>query len=128
VLEQAIGILGTGSYLPKDEIINDVVAGPAGVTAEWIERKTQIMGRRYAAPAEATSDLAARAAGELVGGHTQLHQVIAEHQGVPSVTAFNNNPRTGYLDQSTNIFMIKGTRSPSVVPINPHWSAPSGGE
>lgn len=35
-----------------------------GVTAEWIERKTQILTRRFAASAEATSDLAARAAEE----------------------------------------------------------------
>ncbi|MFJ8754952.1 3-oxoacyl-ACP synthase III family protein [Streptomyces sp. NPDC102441] len=58
----AVGILGTGSYLPKDIVSNEEVARLAGVTAEWIERKTQITSRRYAAPDEATSDLATKAA------------------------------------------------------------------
>ncbi|WP_053711642.1 3-oxoacyl-ACP synthase III family protein [Streptomyces sp. NRRL B-3648] len=59
--DSAIGILSTGSYLPKREVGNDEVAERVGVTAEWIERKTQIRSRRYAAPHEATSDLAVRA-------------------------------------------------------------------
>lgn len=57
-----IGILSTGSYLPKDTVSNEEVAARVGVTAEWIERKTQIVSRRYAAPDEATSDLAVHAA------------------------------------------------------------------
>ncbi|WP_030338547.1 3-oxoacyl-ACP synthase III family protein [Streptomyces sp. NRRL S-1022] len=59
--DSSIGILSTGSYLPKREVGNDEVAERVGVTAEWIERKTQIRSRRYAAPHEATSDLAVRA-------------------------------------------------------------------
>lgn len=57
-----IGILSTGSYLPKHEVGNDEIAERVGVTAAWIEAKTQIRSRRYAAPHEATSDLAATAA------------------------------------------------------------------
>ncbi|WP_217143044.1 3-oxoacyl-ACP synthase III family protein [Streptomyces sp. AC627_RSS907] len=57
-----IGILATGSYVPEQIVTGADVAGPAGVTPEWIERKTQIVTRRYAAPDEATSDLAAEAA------------------------------------------------------------------
>ncbi|WP_341720652.1 ketoacyl-ACP synthase III [Micromonospora sp. FIMYZ51] len=61
--QAAIGILGTGSYLPKAEITNDEIAERvANATVEWIERKTLIRGRRYAAPEEATSDLACHAA------------------------------------------------------------------
>lgn len=60
--ESAIGILGTGSYLPAELVSNHVVAERAGVTAEWIETKTGIRSRRYAAGHEATSDLAAEAA------------------------------------------------------------------
>jgi acetoacetyl-CoA synthase len=56
-----VGILGTGSYLPRREVHNDEIAARTGTTAEWIERKTQIMTRRYAADDEATSDLAAHA-------------------------------------------------------------------
>ncbi len=37
------------------------------------------------------------------------------------VTGMNNNRRAGYLNQPTNTFMIKGTRSPSVVPVSPEW-------
>lgn len=59
---QPIGILSTGSYLPKDEIGNQEIAERCGVTVDWIERKTRIFGRRYAAEYEATSDLAAEAA------------------------------------------------------------------
>ncbi|MCU1679795.1 MAG: 3-oxoacyl-(acyl-carrier-protein) synthase [Amycolatopsis sp.] len=58
------GILATGSYLPKEEVSNDEIALRIGTTSEWIERKTQIRTRRYAAPDEATSDLAAKAAME----------------------------------------------------------------
>lgn len=56
------GILGTGSYLPERIVTNAEVAEKVGVTPEWIERKTQIRTRRYAAPEEATSDLAVQAA------------------------------------------------------------------
>lgn len=38
-----------------------------------------------------------------------------------SVTGYNNNVGAGYLDQPTNVFIIKGTSSPSVVPTNPNW-------
>jgi len=58
----AIGILGTGSYLPKKEITNEAIAARVpGASAEWIARRTLIEGRRYAAPDEATSDLARQA-------------------------------------------------------------------
>lgn len=57
-----IGILGTGSYLPERVVLNREVATRAGVTDEWITRKTAIRERRYAASCEATSDLAAKAA------------------------------------------------------------------
>lgn len=38
-----------------------------------------------------------------------------------SVTGYNNNVGAGVLDQPTNVFFIKGTASPSVVPANPNW-------
>ncbi|MEK8170415.1 hypothetical protein NKH77_14745 [Streptomyces sp. M19] len=43
-------------------IANEEIAGPAGVTEEWILRKTGIRERRRAKPDEATSDLAVQAA------------------------------------------------------------------
>jgi 3-oxoacyl-(acyl-carrier-protein) synthase III len=62
VTKHAIGILATGSYLPKEEVASAEVAKLVGVDPGWIERKTRIGARRYAAPGEATSDLASRAA------------------------------------------------------------------
>jgi 3-oxoacyl-[acyl-carrier-protein] synthase-3 len=59
---RSIGILGTGAYVPKEEIRNEEIAARFDVTTEWIERKTMIQCRHYAAPHEATSDLAAKAA------------------------------------------------------------------
>lgn len=59
----SIGILGTGSYMPDWAVTNAEIARRVpGATDEWIERKTAIRSRRFAAPDEATSDLAARAA------------------------------------------------------------------
>jgi hypothetical protein len=40
---------------------------------------------------------------------------------VPGVTGFNVNPGSGFPNQATNVFFIKGTSSPSVVPHNPAW-------
>ncbi|MFC7472595.1 3-oxoacyl-ACP synthase III family protein [Actinomadura keratinilytica] len=58
----ATGILATGSYVPTAEVTNTELAARFDVTEEWIERKTQMLTRRYAAPEEATSDLAVHAA------------------------------------------------------------------
>jgi 3-oxoacyl-(acyl-carrier-protein) synthase III len=60
-VKHSAGILGTGSYLPKEVVGNEEIARRVGVTAEWIERKTGIHERRHVAPDEATSDLAVRA-------------------------------------------------------------------
>ena len=36
------------------------------------------------------------------------------------VTGFNNNSGAGFINQPTNVFIIKGTKSPSIVPTNPN--------
>ncbi|MFF1811009.1 3-oxoacyl-ACP synthase III family protein [Streptomyces sp. NPDC058251] len=56
-----VGILGTGSFLPKRTVGNQELAAATGVTPEWIERKTGILERRYAESEQAASDLAAEA-------------------------------------------------------------------
>ncbi|WP_373795698.1 RHS repeat-associated core domain-containing protein, partial [Neisseria dentiae] len=43
-------------------------------------------------------------------------QPIVEY---PGVTGYNNNPGAGFVNQETNRFLIKGTSSPSVVPVSP---------
>lgn len=58
---EVTGILGTGSCLPGRVVTNEEVGAPAGVTDEWIFRKTAIRERRWAKPGESTSGLAAAA-------------------------------------------------------------------
>jgi 3-oxoacyl-(acyl-carrier-protein) synthase III len=58
-----VGILGTGSYLPAEVVTNnDLVRRVPDADPEWVSRKTMIHARRFAAPDEAASDLAAHAA------------------------------------------------------------------
>jgi 3-oxoacyl-[acyl-carrier-protein] synthase-3 len=58
-----VGIVGTGSYLPERKVTNEEIERRVpDAPAEWIERKTLIHTRRYAAADEATSDLATKAA------------------------------------------------------------------
>lgn len=57
----AVGVLGTGAYLPEREVSSADIAERVGVDEEWILRKTKIASRRFAADGEATSDLAAGA-------------------------------------------------------------------
>lgn len=95
---RSVGILGTGSYLPKDEITNDEIAERVGVTADWIERKTQILTRRYAAPAEATSDLAAHAAVEALK-NADLSADAIDYIVVSTSTPDSPQPPTACLVQ-----------------------------
>jgi acetoacetyl-CoA synthase len=57
-----VAILGTGGFVPDRVVSNDEVGAPAGVDDAWIVRKTAIRERRWAAPDQATSDLAVGAA------------------------------------------------------------------
>ena len=58
----AVGILGTGSYLPAQVVTNvDLLSRVPDADPEWVSRKTLIEARRFAAPDEATSDLAVHA-------------------------------------------------------------------
>ncbi|MGN9843367.1 3-oxoacyl-ACP synthase III family protein [Nonomuraea sp. H19] len=96
--KQSTGILGTGSYLPKEEVANEEVAAKAGVTAEWIQRKTQISSRRHAAPDEATSDLAIRAArNALSQARVDIGQI--GYIIVSTSTGDSPQPPTSYLVQ-----------------------------
>ncbi|MEU8207088.1 ketoacyl-ACP synthase III [Streptosporangium sp. NPDC049046] len=93
------GILATGSYLPKEEVGNAQIAERAGVTPEWILRKTRISFRRYAARDEATSDLAARAAMSAI----EQAGVDVDRIGyviVATSTGDHPQPPTSYLVQN----------------------------
>jgi 3-oxoacyl-[acyl-carrier-protein] synthase-3 len=55
------GICGLGTALPERIVSSEEIGALVGVDAEWIERRTGIRERRYAAPGERVSDLAAAA-------------------------------------------------------------------
>jgi 3-oxoacyl-[acyl-carrier-protein] synthase-3 len=56
------GILGVGAALPERRVPNAEIAARLGVDVEWIERRTGIAERRYAAPGQRVSELASAAA------------------------------------------------------------------
>lgn len=55
------GIVGLGAALPERRVANPEVAERLGVSVEWIERRTGIGERRYAAPGQRVSELASSA-------------------------------------------------------------------
>jgi 3-oxoacyl-[acyl-carrier-protein] synthase-3 len=57
-----VTIRGLGSYLPERVVTNDDLAERLDTSDEWIRTRTGIRERHYAAPEEATSDLALQAA------------------------------------------------------------------
>lgn len=60
--------------------------------------------------------------------HTGQVKILGRNaQGFPvvkfeGVTGTNVNLGVGITDQATIVFIIKGTKSPSIVPTNPNWS------
>jgi 3-oxoacyl-[acyl-carrier-protein] synthase III len=56
------GIVGLGTALPERSVTNAEIAARLGVSDEWIERRTGIAARRYAAPGQRVSELATSAA------------------------------------------------------------------
>lgn len=55
---QAVGILGTGKYVPEKVLTNQELEQMVETNDEWIVTRTGIRERRIAAPDQATSDLA----------------------------------------------------------------------
>lgn len=62
-----VAITGLGSYLPEQVVTNEDFAQRLDTSDEWIRTRTGIRERHYAAPDEATSDLATAA------GRAALH-------------------------------------------------------
>src|SRR5580658_9258530 len=62
-LQRARGarIVGIGDYRPQRVVNNEDVAARTGRNAEWIERRTGIIERRYASPDETVADMAVEA-------------------------------------------------------------------
>lgn len=61
-----VGILGVGAYVPPDVIDNQTIATWANTSPAWIQERTGIRERRYAASAEPTSSLAHAAVRDLL--------------------------------------------------------------
>lgn len=55
------GIVGLGTALPEHSVGNEEIAASLGLADGWIERRTGIARRRYAAPGERVVDLGRRA-------------------------------------------------------------------
>lgn len=58
---RSAGILGLGTALPERAVANAEIAARLGVTDQWIQRRTGIGERRYAAPGQRVTDLACAA-------------------------------------------------------------------
>jgi 3-oxoacyl-[acyl-carrier-protein] synthase-3 len=63
-ITRTAGIAGLGAALPEHSVGNAEIAARLGVSVEWIERRTGISERRYAAAGQRVSDLAASAGQE----------------------------------------------------------------
>lgn len=59
---KAVGILGVGCYVPEKVLTNQDLEKIVDTSDEWITERTGIKQRHIAAPEEATSDLATKAA------------------------------------------------------------------
>lgn len=55
---------------------------------------------------------------KILGKNAQVFPVIK----FEDVTGTNVNLSVGVIDQPTSVFIIKGTKKPSIVPTNPNWS------
>ncbi|MEC3920376.1 3-oxoacyl-ACP synthase III family protein [Nocardia sp. CDC160] len=95
---RAIGVLGTGSYLPDRVVDNAEIAANTGVTKDWILTKTGIRTRRYAAPGQATSDLAA-AAGRAALADAGIRPGQLDYIVVATSTPDHPQPATAALVQ-----------------------------
>ena len=67
--------------------------------------------------AQAVLDSYKSGSGTIIGESSQGFPIVR----VDGVTGTNVNVGAGIENQATNIFMIKGTAKPSVVPVNPNW-------
>ena len=96
----AIGLLGTGSYVPERVVTNEEIASlVTDATPEWILGKTGIEARRWAAPEEATSDLAATAAVRALE-RAGLHADQVDYLILSTSTGDHPQPPTACLVQN----------------------------
>ena len=90
------GIAGIGSALPERRVTNAEIGARLGVTDHWIERRTGIRERRYAAPGQRVSDLAA-SAGRMALADAGLHADQIDMVLVATLAADEITPSTAPL-------------------------------
>ncbi|GAA0463042.1 beta-ketoacyl-ACP synthase III [Streptomyces stramineus] len=110
--EQGVGILGIGAYRPHRVVTNDEVAARTGRTAEWIQRRTGIVERRYAAADEGVVEMAVEAARKAAADAgvepDRLDAVV-----LASMSNLRQSPGA-----STEIAHRLGTRAPAAFDLN----------
>ncbi|MBD1371408.1 ketoacyl-ACP synthase III [Hazenella sp. IB182357] len=95
---RAVGILGTGSYLPEKILTNQDLEKMVDTSDEWIVSRTGIRERRVASPNESSSDLALRAAQNALD-HAQIKAEEIDLIIVATVTPDMSFPATACLIQ-----------------------------
>jgi 3-oxoacyl-[acyl-carrier-protein] synthase-3 len=95
---RAVGILGTGAYVPEKVLTNADLEKIVDTSDEWIVTRTGIRERRIAAPDEASSDLAVKAA-ERALEHAGVHADEIDLIIVATVTPDMLFPATACLVQ-----------------------------
>ena len=99
-------IRGVGSYLPSARLTNAAIAERFGITDEHIVRLTGIRERRRAAPEEATSDMAVKAA------RAALTDAGLAHDAVECVIVATASP--DHVTPSTANLVQVGLQLPTV--------------
>jgi 3-oxoacyl-[acyl-carrier-protein] synthase-3 len=107
---QSSRIAGLGHYVPERRVENAEIEMRLGLEAGWIERRTGIRARRWAAPHEALTDLAVNAGAMAIDnasiargdvGLTLLATSTPDHLLPPSAPLLShrlNLPNSGALD------------------------------
>jgi 3-oxoacyl-[acyl-carrier-protein] synthase-3 len=103
-------IAGLGHYVPERRVENEEIETRLGLEAGWIERRTGIRARRWAAPHQALTDLAVEAGAMAIDnagiaradvGLTLLATSTPDHLLPPSGPLLSHRlglPNSGALD------------------------------
>jgi 3-oxoacyl-[acyl-carrier-protein] synthase-3 len=110
MMAQSSRIAGLGHYVPERRVTNVEIETQLGLEAGWIERRTGIRARRWAAPDEALTDLAMKAGAMAIEnagvardeiGLTLLATSTPDHLLPPSAPLLSHRldlPNSGALD------------------------------
>lgn len=126
---------GRGARSPLAYGAPRFITTPAGVTIDRAAVSTRVsrqrQGRHVLGDRNYNGGSYFNSADDAQGVLDAFHGGAAEVLGVkgndivvrvPGITGFNHNPGAGFPNQLTNVFFIKGSTSPSVVPYNPVWT------